>query len=315
MSSGAATLSSTSTPRRTSPPVRLVLLSMDALRHVVFVSLAAVVLLSAWVLVPLDGRSYYSTPLAVRGYHAAHALLRPSGVVGQTLGMVGTLLMLVPFAYMLAKRLPSVRMRANLKAWLEIHIFCGIVGPALITYHTAFKFNGLVSVAYWSMVLVALSGFVGRYLYVRIPRTIRGVEVGEAELATKLNELREHLQWVTPPSALETMEAFERRVLEDIRHRGVWRRLTTGDRWLKRQLTAHRDDLVAHAVPAETAEHVVELVGEQARLTGKLTGLHRTKQVFDVWHVLHLPLVYVMLAIVTLHVALVLYLGYVPFRW
>jgi hypothetical protein len=31
--------------------------------------------------------------------------------------------------------------------------------------------------------------------------------------------------------------------------------------------------------------------------------------------VLHLPLVWVMLAIVALHVTVALYLGYVPFRW
>ena len=64
-----------------------------------------------------------------------------------------------------------------MKTWLEVHIFCGIVGPVLVTFHTSFKFNGIVSVAYWSMVAVVLSGFVGRYLYVRIPRSLRGIEL------------------------------------------------------------------------------------------------------------------------------------------
>ena len=40
-----------------------------------------------------------------------------------------------------------------------MHLFCGVVGPVLVTFHTSFKFNGLVSVAYWSMVIVMLSGF------------------------------------------------------------------------------------------------------------------------------------------------------------
>ena len=51
----------------------------------------------------------------------------------------------------------------SIRAWLEVHIFCGLVGPVLVTFHTSFKFNGLISVAYWSMVVVAVSGVIGRY--------------------------------------------------------------------------------------------------------------------------------------------------------
>lgn len=304
-----------SAPTRSAAPARLVLLSVGALRHVLVISAASVAALSVWVLVGLDGRDYYSTPIAVRGYHTAHAALRPSGLAGQTFGLVGLLLMFVPFFYMLAKRVPRLRVGANLKMWLEIHIFCGIVGPVLVTYHTAFKFNGLVSVAYWSMVLVALSGFVGRYLYMRIPRTIRGVEVSEAEIAAKLDEFREHLQWVTPPAVMDSMEEFERGVLANTRSTSVMGRLTGGSWGRRGRLARYRDELVANAVSPDTAREVADLLGERALLTAKVEQLRRTKRLFDAWHVFHLPLVYVMLAIVTMHVALVLYLGYVPFQW
>jgi len=43
--------------------------------------------------------------------------------------------------------------------------------------------------------------------------------------------------------------------------------------------------------------------------------LRKTKKAFDLWHVFHLPLVYILLVIVALHVGLAVYLGYVPFRW
>jgi cytochrome b561 len=43
--------------------------------------------------------------------------------------------------------------------------------------------------------------------------------------------------------------------------------------------------------------------------------LHTTKKLFELWHVFHLPLVYLMFVIVAAHVAITLYLGYVPFRW
>ena len=104
-----------------------------------------------WVMFGLGGRDYYGTPLTVRGYAPAHPLLRPSGPVGQTLGVVGTLLMVVPFAYMARKRVRRSKQTGSLRTWLEIHLFCGIVGPVLVTLHTSFKFNGIVSAAYWSM--------------------------------------------------------------------------------------------------------------------------------------------------------------------
>ena len=48
------------------------------------------------------------------------------------------------------------------KHWLEFHIFLCTVGPLLVLYHTAFKFGGIVSVSFWSMVLVVLSGVAGK---------------------------------------------------------------------------------------------------------------------------------------------------------
>jgi hypothetical protein len=258
-----------SIPARPQPAVPLLrapapaLLTTRALLNGVLASVVTVAAVSAWILIELDGWSYYTTPITVRGYHPAHALLRPSGAAGLTFGLTGAALMLAPFLYMLIKRHPRLRAGASLKSWLEFHIFCGIVGPALVTFHTSFKFNGLVSVAYWSMVLVALSGFVGRFLYVRIPRTIRGVEITERELAARIADLGDEL--------LEPMP--------------------------------------------DVSEERAALERERRQLARRLAHLHRTKQMFDLWHVFHLPLVYVMFAIVSLHVALVLYLGYGPSLW
>ena len=108
----------------------------------------------AWTLLGLGGRQYYGTALAVRAYEPAHRMLRPSGPIGQTFGVFGTMLMLVPFVYMARKRFRrATSTSASLRVWLEIHLFCGIVGPVLVTLHTSFKFNGIISAAYWSMVL------------------------------------------------------------------------------------------------------------------------------------------------------------------
>jgi hypothetical protein len=289
---------------------RQLLMPLGALMNVMVISGVVAIGVVLWLLVGLDGWTYYGTPLAVRGYSPAHRLLRPSGPVGQTLGLAGAMLMLVPFIYMARKRFSRTRSGGNLKRWLEVHIFCGIVGPVLVTFHTAFKFNGIVSAAYWSMVLVALSGFVGRYLYVRIPRTIRGVELSQTELDERTSSLRDDLQWTAGPGVLDALDRIEADIAA---RRPSWfsRRSDAAIRQSIANVTAS----LAATTEADQTAQVVAMFEERARLQQRRHALAATKRLFDLWHVFHLPLVWVMFAIVSLHVAVSLYLGYVPFRW
>lgn len=290
---------------------RQIMMPVSALMNVMVISGVVAVGLTAWLLIGLDGWTYYGTPIAVRGYSPAHRLLRPSGPVGQTLGVLGAALMLVPFIYMLRKRVFRPKVAGNLKRWLEVHIFCGIVGPVVVTFHTAFKFNGIVSAAYWSMVLVALSGFVGRYLYVRIPRTIRGVELSQAELEQRSAALREDLQWTAGPEVLGALDRLESDIAAT---RPSWFSVLS-DRRVKRSIAELAPSLAAAMATPGTAGLVEAMFEERIRLHQRRHSLAATKRLFDLWHVFHLPLVWVMFAIVSLHVAVALYLGYVPFRW
>jgi hypothetical protein len=283
---------------------------VGALMNVLVVSGVVATGVSLWVLAGLDGWAYYTTPLAVRGYSPVHRLLRPSGPVGQTLGVAGAALMLVPFFYMGYKRLRRAKSGTNLKRLLEVHIFCGIVGPVLVTFHTAFKFNGLVSAAYWSMVLVALSGFVGRYLYVRIPRTMRGVELSQAELDDRTAALHDELQWTAGADLLGALDRLE----ADIAARPPSWFSGVGDRGLRRSMTELAQLLERRSGRAASAR-LHDALEERVRLQQRRHTLAATKRLFDLWHVFHLPLVWVMFAIVSLHVGVAVYLGYVPFRW
>ena len=324
LSSAAASSRAATTPRPTAPAapatpsrpaalasaVRQGLMPVGALMNVLGISGLVALGVSVWVLGSLDGWQYYTTPIGVRGYNDAHRLLRPSGPVGQSLGVAGAVLMLVPFVYMGYKRLRKQKSGTNLKRLLEIHIFCGIVGPVLITFHTAFKFNGIVSAAYWSMVLVALSGFVGRYLYVRIPRTIKGVELSQAELDDRTSSLRDELQWTAGADVLDTLDRLE----ANIAARPASWFSGLGDRALRREIADVVAQLEQRSGGAASAR-LKQALEERVRLQQRRHTLAATKRLFDLWHVFHLPLVWVMFAIVSLHVAVSLYLGYVPFRW
>lgn len=268
------------------------------------------------ILFVLGGFEYYTTPLRVRGYSEMHRLLRPSGPIGQTLGVIGGVLMLMPFAYMLRKRLSLLRSVGSLKTWLEIHLFCGIFGPVLVTFHTSFKFNGIVSAAYWSMVTVVLSGFVGRYLYVRIPRSIRGAEMPRAELDRRAETLRERIaDTVNSPAIAERLRLFERAAVPASSAELSLLDAMFGELTLGARVRTLQKELAATGVPGDLRSEVVALTLERSLLLRRIAYLERTRKLFDLWHVFHLPLVYFQLIIVLVHVAVTVYLGYVPFRW
>jgi hypothetical protein len=273
------------------------------------------VVFALWVLFGLGGSTYYTTPLAVRGYADGHALLKPSGPAGQSFGVVGAILLLVPFFYMARKRVRRLKAAGSASAWLEIHLFCGIVGPVLITFHTSFKFNGIVSAAYWSMVLVMASGFVGRYLYVRIPHSLRGHELTRNELDAQAVDLNDALvELAGSDRILEKVATFERTALPAA-DRLSWRDLLFGELALKRHLRVLDRELQHAGLDESFRRPLVALSRERSLLLRRTAYLLRTRTLFNLWHVFHLPLVYLLLVIAAAHVAVVLYLGYVPFRW
>lgn len=265
-----------------------------------------------WVLVRAGGLNYYATPLAVRGYDGLHRTLRPSGPFGQTFGLIGGVMMLVPFLYMLRKRFVHWTWAGNMKTWLEVHLFCGIFGPVLVTFHTAFKFNGLIAAAYWAMVIVVLSGFIGRYLFVRIPRTIRGAEVSRAELESRADGLLSDLESAMGAGPWrERVRALAGAPPSHTSFGG----LLFGELPLRLRLNTLSRDLRRASVPADQLTRVMAVVTERALLVRRLAYLQKTKTAFGLWHVFHVPLVYFLLVIACLHVGVTVYLGYVPFRW
>jgi hypothetical protein len=129
--------------------------------------------------------------LAYLGMQALYHETPPaSSFYGHSLGVLGFILMLfTETLYTLRKRSRSGQW-GRLASWLEFHIFTGLVGPYLVLLHTAWKFNGLAGILMLLTVLIVASGFVGRYIYTAIPRSVDGSEMGEAEIQILL----EHAQ-------------------------------------------------------------------------------------------------------------------------
>jgi hypothetical protein len=111
-------------------------------------------------------------------------------IFGLGLGILGfTLMLMTETLYSLRKRSRLARW-GRMSHWLEFHIFSGLVGPYMVLLHSSWKFNGLAGVITLFTLVIVASGFIGRYIYTRIPRTADGVEIESGLSADALKKAR-----------------------------------------------------------------------------------------------------------------------------
>lgn len=145
------------------------------------------------------GFDYYTLSWKDRPFSPKHMLLRPSGPVGVNLGVFGVLLFFVIFLYPLRKRWGWLGRQGNSRHWLDFHVIMGTAAPLVIALHSSFKFEGIAGMAFWIMTAVTLSGFIGRYLYAQIPRSLNAAEltikeIQDAEVQLRWNAKEKHEQ-------------------------------------------------------------------------------------------------------------------------
>jgi hypothetical protein len=263
----------------------------------------------------ITGLPYYTMPLSERPHSAMHNQLKPAGIWGHGLGIVGTAMILLLLLYSVRKRARAGLRFGSLRRWLDVHILFGIMGPLLITLHTAMKFHGIVSISYYSMLAVALSGVFGRYIYMQIPRDARGHALGLEEVRARLADLQETMvaSYGAAPAAIEEIRRFASAstITAGSKVRGIFVSLKRDislngrARRLKRRLT--QED---KTVPEETVDKVIELAKEASLLQRRLVFLDSMSELLHHWHVFHKPFAYVMLFIMVLHVGVTVAFGY-----
>lgn len=96
-------------------------------------------------------------------------------------GLVGTGLMIIAAIYPIFRRIKLFRWMASNTMWFDFHLMAGTVGPAFIALHSVVRLDSWVSAAFWSMVIVVISGFLGRYLYTQVPELASGAELEELD--------------------------------------------------------------------------------------------------------------------------------------
>lgn len=272
----------------------------------------ASIIIAALVYLVYKGFTYYNTSLEERFYHPAYDLLKPSGIWGHGLGILGSLSMLIGVSvYMMRKRMRSMARMGLLKHWLEFHIFLCILGPILVLFHTSFKFGGLVSISFWSMVAVFLSGIIGRFIYIQIPRSIEGRELSLNEI----RDMKSDISIVLKNKFSLDQDSIET-ILESTRITGAPNQFKPSVHYFRKnreersKVRRIRAALKKSKLTRIQRSSVIKLVKNEISINRRIDRLQTMQNLFKYWHVAHLPFALLMLIIMVIHVAVTIVFGY-----
>ena len=248
--------------------------------------------------------------------------ITPQRGLGYWLGITGGSMMILLLLYSARKRVRWLRWMGGIPQWFQFHMVLGVAGPVLVLFHANFRLGATNSnVALVSMLLVAGSGVVGRYIYTRIHAHLDGrqdslqdLQAAAARIRAQTSEL-EFLQGV-----FDAIESEERRLANPASGNvmpGTVRVLTGGWRaaWARRRL--HR--LIHQTVATARAQAPEPVAWQTQRIVAVACGyadrrLDASRRIaeyrlyarlFSLWHVLHLPLFFLLLLAGVAHVVAV----------
>ena len=268
-------------------PVRLIWLAV------------AVIIALTWA----AGRSGYYTSGSNAGYY---------------LGLAGALMMLTLLLYSLRKRLAWLRRLGAMRHWFRLHMTLGILGPTLILLHARYHLGSVnAAVAFYSMLVVAGSGVVGRFIYVKIHHGLYGRQANVREMQSRLGwregEVKTRFHFA--PDVEKRLQAFEQGATAADRGwlRRVWRFFTMTwharivywrcRRTLIRELARHarKRDWPADKLAARRRAALTLIRGYlDAVIDAAQFGAY--ERLFSWWHILHVPLVYLLIVSAIVHV-------------
>ena len=290
---------------------------MNKTLHQLYIGLFFLVGITSVIILVLNSYSYYSLPLTERVFSDLHSSFKPSGYIGHALGILGTLMMIFGVAlYMVRKRTRKLFQFGYLKNWLEFHIFLCTLGPIFVFFHTAFKFGGIVAVSFWSMVAVVLSGVVGRFIYIQIPRSIEGQELDFKELEKMDEELSVRLssEYKLSASLIDSFEHhFKIQKYAGLSLSKSFSIMVTDYLSLQKLIPQLKRALHESGITnKQSIKEIIKLFKAKISLTRKIGLLRTMQRLFNYWHIVHLPFAIAMFVIMGIHVAVTIVFGY---RW
>lgn len=262
------------------------------------------------------GFPYYRLSAAERVRSPLHAWLKPTGYVGQSMGIIAVTLFLALWLYPLRKKARWLKSSGSVSRWLDVHIQMGLCIPLVAAIHAAWQFSGLIGLGYGAMLIAWLSGILGKYLYARIPRSKSGLELTLEEVKSQRDSLLQEIAAAThfDPVQVQRMLALEPRPFHGLGPMRTLLRMLSDDiaRW--RAGRAFHRQYLASTPSAGSADRLavrnaLRLARRSMALSQQIRMLEASRKIFQYWHVAHRPMAISALVAILLHVITAVALG------
>lgn len=248
-------------------------------------------------------------------------LFKAGDDTGYWIGVVGGVMMVLLFTYPLRKYFKFARSWGRVKWWFLVHMLLGVGGPTLILLHSTFHVGSLnAAVAMYSMIVVALSGVVGRFLYARVNRGLRSENdtLQDMQARAGLDEAQARSRLAFAPKVEARLVEFEKNEVQaqvncmTCMRQVMWLPIV---RWLvyrecaaelrhvlltmAKQERWHKQDYVARK------QNSYHLVAQYLNAVVRVAQFKSYERLFSLWHVAHIPFVYLLVISAVVHVVAV----------
>jgi signal transduction histidine kinase len=243
-------------------------------------------------------------------YIAYELMAEPRGghPFGHWLGIIGTLLMVMTETlYSLRKRTRLLNWAGPVRRWLAFHIITGIVGPFLVLMHTGLEFRGLAGLTFVLTVIVAGSGFIGRYLYTALPRSLTGVVTSRQQIEMEAGQLETAVTQFQQQKSQRAQQIIHQLSQRHSRRNPL---LTVFGRsfyqWrYRRQLNRALRQL--DEIEESQRRQLQQLLTRKRELDRQAEMLDAARRLLRYWHILHVPVGLTLFFSIVIHIIATFY--------
>lgn len=232
--------------------------------------------------------------------------------LGYAFGIIGSTMMVLLLLYPARKYWKPMRRLSKVQYWFRMHMIFGVLGPCLILLHSNFNLGSLnSSIALFSMLLVAGSGLIGRYVYQKLHRGLYGEQINFSDLESEYQLSKIHF------NSLSFLSIDAQELLSQIETKLTQRNVPiTVIFWSLRKIkyVSKQSNFLLHNQSDSLSDHSQENKNTAKNIDHLNLGLSSLKKMasyalytrlFSMWHIFHLPIFFMMIIAATVHIFVV----------
>jgi hypothetical protein len=250
--------------------------------------------------------------------YESYLYITPERGIGYGLGIAGGTMMLLLMLYPLRKHARWAQGFGSVRHWFRGHMLLGVLGPVCVLLHCNFQLGSINgNVALFSMLLVAGSGLVGRFIYSKVHYGLYGrkadlkdlgseTAMARAELGPvfkEVPEMKDRLQRIEE-KAVKTRSSFLSCLVNmvGISMASYWCLLVS----LLELRQFFNSPVICERLTRDHRRHYHCKAKYYLRTylytVRKVAGFSFFERLFSMWHILHMPLFVMLLIAGLVHV-------------